>query len=96
VKNALMTLSTLPRVLGPGEEVWLPVNVFAMDRKVKNVQVSVQTGGLLKLLDGASKSVSFNTAGDTIVYFALKAGNSTGAEQVRIKASGGGELDLQT
>ncbi|HCB89526.1 MAG TPA: hypothetical protein DEP71_09625, partial [Porphyromonadaceae bacterium] len=24
VKNALMTLSTLPRVLGPGEEVWLP------------------------------------------------------------------------
>ncbi len=96
VKNALMTLSTLPRVLGPGEEVWLPVNVFAMDRKVKNVQVSVQTGGLLKLLDGASKSVSFNTTGDTIVYFALKAGNSTGAEQVRIKASGGGESVSET
>lgn len=96
VKNALMTLSTLPRVLGPGEEVWLPVNVFAMDRKVKNVQVSVQTGGLLKLLDGASKSVSFNATGDTIVYFTLKAGNSTGAEQVRIKASGGGESVSET
>ena len=89
VKNALMTLSTLPRVLGPGEEVWLPVNVFAMDKKVKNVQVSIETDGLLKPQGQTTQSVTFNTVGDKIVYFKLKADNRVGAEQVRIKASGG-------
>ena len=31
VRKALMVLATLPRVLGPAEEVELPVSVFAMD-----------------------------------------------------------------
>ena len=96
VKNALMTLSTLPRVVGPGEEVWLPVNVFAMDKKVKNVQVSVETDGLLKPQGQTKQSVSFNAVGDKIVYFKLKAENRIGAEQVRIKASGGGESMSET
>lgn len=41
VKKPLMILATLPRVLGPGETLKLPVNVFAMESKVKNVNVSV-------------------------------------------------------
>ena len=96
VKNALMTLSTLPRVMGPGEEVWLPVNVFAMDKKVQNVQISVETDGLLKLQGEKTQSVSFSAVGDKVVYFKLKADNRTGAEQVRIKASGGGESVSET
>ncbi len=96
VKNALMTLSTLPRVVGPGEEVWLPVNVFAMDKKVKDVRVSVETNGLLKPVDESSKSVTFDKEGDQIVYFKLKAGADIGAEQVRIKTTGGGETVTET
>ncbi len=96
VKNELMTLSTLPRVIGPNEEVWLPVNVFAMERNVKNVQVSVQTKGLLKPLNGATQSVSFDRPGDKIVFFKLKVENRVGAEQVIIKASGGGASFTET
>ncbi len=96
VRNALMTLSTLPRVLGPNEEVYLPVNVFAMDNKVKNVNVSVQTKGMLQATDGTSKSVSFDKQGDKIVYFKLKSGKKTGEEQITIKASGGGESFTET
>ena len=91
VKNALMTLSTLPRVLGPDEEVLLPVNIFAMDQQVKQVQVSVETNGLLKPVDSSSQSVTFDKQGDKIVYFRLKAENRVGADQVRIKTTGGGE-----
>ena len=43
-----MLLATLPRVVGPGEIVDLPVTVFAMDAKVKDVDVrlkSVQAAG---------------------------------------------------
>ena len=96
VKNELMTLSTLPRVMGPGEEVWLPVNVFAMEKNVKNVQVSVHTQGLLKLTDRVTKNVSFDRIGDQIVFFKLKADNRIGAEQIVIKASSGGATFTET
>ncbi|MDD2551515.1 MAG: MG2 domain-containing protein [Dysgonamonadaceae bacterium] len=91
VNNPLMTLSTLPRVMGPNEEVWLPINVFAMDNSVRNVQVSIETNGLLKTENGTSQTVQFDKIGDQIVYFKLKADAKTGAEQVRIKATGGGQ-----
>ena len=40
-----MLLATLPRVLGPEESVALPVSVFALEPKVKDVALSVTTSG---------------------------------------------------
>ena len=77
VKSDLMTLSTLPRVLGPDEEVWLPVNVFAQNN-VRNVKVSIQTKGLLKPTDGTTKSISFDKSGDDILFFKLQSGRKPG------------------
>ena len=96
VKNPLMVLSTLPRVAGPDEEILLPVNVFAMDKKVKNVTVTVKSTGLLQLTDGSSKTVTFSETGDKMVYFKLKAARRTGYEKVEIKATGGGEESSET
>lgn len=91
VKNPLMILTTLPRVAGPGEEILLPVNVFAMDSKVKSVNVSVKSQGLFEFTDGTSKTVTFSETGDKMVYFKVKVANKIGAEKVTISASGGGE-----
>ena len=91
VTSALMTLTTLPRVLGPNEEVFLPVNVFVTDKKVKNVTVSIKTNGMLKPADGVSKTVSFDKPGDKVLFFRLKADKKTGEEHISIKSSGGGE-----
>lgn len=96
VRNPLMTLSTLPRVMGPGEEVYLPVNVFAMNKKVKNVQVSIQTKGLLRATDGVVKSVTFDKVGDKVLFFKLKAINKIGTERVVIKSVGNGESFVET
>ncbi|MFV0538008.1 MAG: alpha-2-macroglobulin family protein [Dysgonomonas sp.] len=96
VRNPLMILSTLPRVAGPDEEILLPVNVFAMDKKVKNVNVTVQSNGLFQFTDGTSKSVAFTEVGDKMVYFKVKVGKKTGYEKVVIKASGGGESATET
>ena len=49
VRKPLMVLGTLPRVLGPGETVSLPVSVFALDKKVKDVRVSAAVRGPLRL-----------------------------------------------
>ncbi len=43
VKKPLMVLATLPRKLSLKEKVTLPITVFAMDKKVKNVTVEVKT-----------------------------------------------------
>ena len=69
----------------------MPVNVFAMDKSVRNVQVSIETNGLLKTEGSATQSLQFTETGDQLVYFKLKADARTGAEQVRIKATGGGQ-----
>ncbi len=96
VRNALMSLTTLPRVIGPNEEVYLPVNLFVTDNKVKNATISIQTKGLLKPVEGTTKTVTFDKPGDKVVFFKLKAGKQTGEEQVIIKSVGGGETFTET
>lgn len=96
VRNPLMILFTLPRVAGPDEEILLPVNVFAMDKKVKDVTVTVQSNGIFQFTDGTSKKVSFSETGDKMVYFKVKVGKKPGNEKVVIKASGGGETATET
>lgn len=97
VRNPLMILSTLPRVAGPGEEIVLPVNVFAMNDNVKNVKVKVSAqNGLFDFTDGTEQNVSFSKSGDQTVYFKLKVANKTGAEKIVITASSGSETATET
>jgi len=91
VRKALMVLGTLPRVLGPGETVKLPVNVFAMKEKVKNVKVNVKTNNLLQVQGGNVKNISFSKPGDDVVTFDLQVGNEMGVGQVDIEVSSAGE-----
>lgn len=94
VRKALMVLMTLPRVLGPAEEVELPVSVFAMDDKIKNVRVDVETNDLLTLT-GSSKELSFSQAGEQMAYFRLKVNEKTGVGKIKVKAVSGKESASQ-
>jgi uncharacterized protein YfaS (alpha-2-macroglobulin family) len=91
VRKPLMILGTLPRVLGPGEEVDLPVTVFAMEKQVKNVSVTIQTNNLFSPLDGTSKSITFDQIGDDAVTFKLKVNSLLGVGKVKIIATSGSE-----
>jgi hypothetical protein len=91
VRKPLMILGTLPRVVGPGETVDLPVDVFAMENKVKNVSVSIAPNSLFTVVDGSKKTTSFKEIGDNIVTFRLKVADAIGIGKVKITASGGGE-----
>lgn len=96
VKKPLMILPTLPRVLGPGETLTLPVNVFAMDKKVKDVSISVsEKSGLVKLTDGANRSLAFAKTGDQIAEFALQVSEDVGVANFTVTAKGGGETATQ-
>ena len=91
VRKPLMVLGTLPRVLGPEEEVQLPVNVFAMDNSVKNVNVSVSTNNLIAVQGENQKSTSFSETGDKAVGFDLKVQPQVGIGQVNITAISGSQ-----
>ncbi len=96
VRKPLMILSTLPRVLGPGEEVDLPVTVFAMEKKVKAATVSISTDKFIQPVGGSSQTVTFNAIGDKVVNFRLKIKDALGVSKVKITAKGAGETASET
>lgn len=91
VRKPLMILGTLPRVVGPGETVDLPVNIFAMEKKVKDVTVTVSTNELFTIADAPTKSVSFKDVGEEVLTYRLNVANAAGLGKVKIVATGGGE-----
>lgn len=103
VRNPLMVLATLPRVVGPDELVSLPVNVFAMEDQIKNVSVTVKTNEMFTLNGGATKTVTFSKVGDKIVNFDLRVAKKTGLGKVTVTATSGSqkatydfEIDVRT
>lgn len=91
VKQPLMLLPTLPRVMGPDEEVDVPVSVFAMSENIKAVVVKIIPGGNLKVVGEDSKIVGFTRPGEEMVYFRVKASSLAGVGTVKVQATSGTE-----
>lgn len=96
VKKPLMVLATLPRVLGPNESLDLPANVFAMDGKIKNVQVSVETSENITINGSKKENLTFQKIGDQQAYFNMTVGNKIGSAEVTVKGQGHGEEAFET
>ncbi len=97
VKNPLMVLATLPRVLSPGETVKLPVTVFAMDEKVKKTTIRLETNDILQATE-TQKELSFSKVGDKVVDFGLKVKEAIGVGKVKVIVTSGSykaEYDIQ-
>ena len=96
VRKPLMILSTLPRVLGPGEEVDLPVTVFAMEKKVKTATVTITTDKFTESIGGNTQNVNFSSVGDKVINFKLKIKDALGVSKIKIVAKGAGETATET
>ncbi len=91
VKKPLMILATMPRVLGPGETIKLPVTIFAMENKIKNVNLSLQANPYLEVVGGNSQNVSFTQTGEQMAYFDVRVKPNVGVGKVKLMASSAGE-----
>ena len=96
VKKPLMVMGTLPRVVGPGETVVLPVTVFVMDRAIKNVKVELTVNELFSVNGGTTRQVVFNGIGDQLCSFNLSAEQMTGIGKVKIVATSGNQRTEHT
>ncbi len=70
VKKPLMLLATLPRVLGPSEELKIPVTVFATDPSVKTVSLHLQSNPFIEA--AGDQTIAFNKMGEQVAYFRQK------------------------
>jgi len=91
VKKNLMVLGTLPRVVGPGETVKLPVTVFAMDKSVKEVSILVTPDQMFSVSGHGTQKLSFSHPGDDVVMFDLKVKEMIGVGKIKIMATSGKE-----
>ena len=91
VRDPLMILATVPRVIGINETIELPVSVFAQDPSIKNVEISVSPNSLLSVNGSDKLSVSFAAIGEKDVLFSLKSGIETGKGTIVVTAHSGNE-----
>src|SRR5690606_1548778 len=94
VTQPLVLLATLPRVIGPGEEVRLPVNVFVSEANLKNVAISVEANEIFTVLDETAE-LNFDQPGDAITTLRLKVNDRVGKGWVKITARSGEESATQ-
>jgi hypothetical protein len=95
VRRPLMLLATLPRVVGPEESVALPVSVFALEPKLRDVAVSVTTSGPLEVAAESRKSLTFSAVGDEVVEFRLRTKAVLGVASATVEAVSGAEKARQ-
>ncbi len=96
VKKPVMILGTLPRVLGPGESVALPVSVFVMEDSVRRVTLRVKASGALRVAGPSERTLAFRGAGDALAFFHLETAGGTGIGRVELEAAGGGDRSRQS
>ncbi|MEE9408806.1 MAG: MG2 domain-containing protein [Polaribacter sp.] len=91
VKKPLMVLATLPRKLSPKEKVTLPITIFAMDKKVKNVKIEVKTSNGISVIGNNIQTINFDKPDEKMVYFELDVLKANDINTVEIIATGNGE-----
>ncbi len=88
VKQPLMVLASLPRMLVPGETLDLPVTVFVMEEGIKTVTLNV-SGNEVFQIDHPQQTIKFDAPGDKIAYVKLKVNNKTGVGKAHLTVSSG-------
>ena len=91
VRKPLMVLTSIPRKITPGEKVTIPVTVFAMENKVKNVAVTLKPNTGFRVLGETRKDLSFDQPDEKMTYFDIEVLEGASITDIEVIASGNGE-----
>jgi len=91
VRQPLMLLPTMPRVLGPGEEVAVPVSIFVSDPSIKTVALTIQPDSLFTPVGAASIQVPFTRPDEQLAMLRLKAASRLGKSHVQVAVASGAQ-----
>ncbi|HEY2292848.1 MAG TPA: alpha-2-macroglobulin [Thermoanaerobaculia bacterium] len=95
VRDPLVLLPTLPRILSFGETLQVPVTVRNDTPKPGTIQVGLTAQGAVQI-EKASQAVDIPVGRERTVYFTVHTGNSEGNVTFVATASGNGERSIST
>ncbi|MFC5047528.1 alpha-2-macroglobulin [Aquimarina hainanensis] len=90
VRKPLMVLTSVPRKITPGERVTVPVTVFAMENKIKDVTVSIKPQAGFTVVGETTKKISFPNPDEKMVYFDIEVLPGVRATNIEVIAAGNG------
>lgn len=88
VRQALMILPTLPRVIGPDEQFSLPVSVFTSEAGIKNVDLQVQTDARFTAASPKT-TLTFARPEEKLGFLSLRSGSQLGKGKIKVIATSG-------
>lgn len=95
--SPLMLLSSMPRTLANCDTVTVPVNIFVMDKDLKNVSVNIQADGPIKVLGKQSCNLGFKESGEQLTNFCIACDNQKeGKGRIILTATGNGQISKDT
>lgn len=94
VRKPVMLLGTLPRVIGVNEEMVVPATVFATEKGIGKVTVTIKCSGNMEVKGPDRFDLNFDDIGDKNAMFRIAVGNVPGTGRVTITAKGKGETSV--
>ena len=89
IRQALIMQATMPRVLGPNEEVSVPIAIFATKEEVKDVKIDIITDDFFSVIGEKTKTIHFDKTGEKLGMLRLKTSNKSGKGHVQFIATSG-------
>ena len=89
VRQELMILPTLPRVIGPDEQFQLPVSVFTSEASIKEVKLEVQTDARFSAVGTPGTTIAFTRPEEKLGFLSLRAGKRLGKGRIKVIATSG-------
>ncbi len=89
VKDDLMVMSYLPRTIGPGDRLEVPVTAFAMADSLDDLEISIETRGPLDVIGSVRREIGSAARGEHDTLFELRARQAVGAATVLVEARAG-------
>ena len=90
VRQDLMVLAGLPRVISVGEKLRLPVSVFTGKDELKEVSLSLEADGqFFNIQGGDSRKLNFQRAGEDMAFFEIDIKERLGKGKIKVQAKSG-------
>ncbi|MCK5335395.1 MAG: hypothetical protein KAQ67_04500, partial [Gammaproteobacteria bacterium] len=89
IRSALTMLPTVPRVLGPEEDVTIPVSIFTMDDSIKKVQLKIEADDHFEVIGENPLTINFDKQGEQLGFIKLKVKAKLGQAHLGFTASSG-------
>ena len=89
VKDDLILLTTIPRVIGVGDKFVLSSNLFVMNSEIKDIKLGCKVSGPLKIVGKDTKKVKITDRKEIMEDFLIEAKKQIGVGKIEVFAKSG-------